>query len=110
MDISLVVTGIGHDRPGIVERRRRSCSRLSQFRRKPDGTLAGKFVGSCTLRPRTPTRWPRARALTVRRPTVVVESSAECWRKCSALSGSVGNDHPGIIRDIESAGAAPREH
>jgi glycine cleavage system regulatory protein len=106
MGTSLVVTVIGNDRPGIVERL--SDVVLAAEANWEEGRmarLAGKFAGILRISVAAANADALAsglRALTSDGLTIVVESSAEApagtfhtvWLEL------VGNDHPGIIRDI----------
>jgi glycine cleavage system regulatory protein len=106
MATSLVVTVIGNDRPGIVERLSEVVlAAEANWEESRMARLAGKFAG--ILRISVPAANADAlalglRALTSDGLTVVVESSgdapAETFR--TVRLELVGNDHPGIIRDI----------
>ena len=106
MGTSLVVTVIGNDRPGIVER-------LSDVVLAADANweesrmarLAGKFAGILRISVAAANADALAAGLRgVSRDglTVVVESSGEAPAETfrTVRLELVGNDHPGIIRDI----------
>src|SRR5262245_4103975 len=106
MGTSLVVTVIGNDRPGIVERLSDVVLLAgANWEESRMARLAGKFAGILRISaaPASADALASAlRALTNDGLTIVVEPSGE------APAGTfrtvrlelVGNDHPGIIRDI----------
>jgi glycine cleavage system regulatory protein len=106
MATSLVVTVIGNDRPGIVDRVSEVVLAAdANWEESRMARLAGKFAG--ILRISVPAA--NAEALTsglvgLSRDglTVVVESSGEAPAEPfrTVRLELVGNDHPGIIRDI----------
>lgn len=112
MSVSLVLTAIGDDRPGLVES-------LSQAVADHEGSwqesymahLAGKFAG--ILRVEVPTDRAASleaalRQLELTGLQVVVEASGHeaAGEARSLLLELVGLDHPGIVRDISRALAA----
>ena len=106
MSTSLVVTVIGNDRPGIVERLSEVVLTAgANWEESRMARLAGKFAGILRVSVAAANAEALAsglRALTNDGLTVVVESSgdapAETFR--TVRLELVGNDHPGIIRDI----------
>ena len=106
MSRSLVVTVIGNDRPGIVER----LSDLvlaagANWEESRMARLAGKFAGILRISvdaADADTLAAGLRALTTEGLTVVVEGSGEPPTETfhTVRLELVGNDHPGIIRDI----------
>jgi glycine cleavage system regulatory protein len=106
MGTSLVVTVIGDDRPGIVER----LSELvlaagANWEESRMARLAGKFAGILRVSVAPANAGALAsglRALASDGLTIVVESSAEAPAETfrTVRLELVGNDHPGIIRDI----------
>ena len=106
MSTSLVVTVIGNDRPGIVERLSEVVLTAgAKWEESRMARLAGKFAGILRVSVAAANAEALAsglRALTNDGLTVVVESSgdapAETFR--TVRLELVGNDHPGIIRDI----------
>ena len=109
MRVSLVLTVIGEDRPGIVEH-------LSQIVAGSEGNweesrmsrLAGKFAGILQIsvdKSRADQLAQALAALEQKGLRVVVEKSdVEENTQYNALSLElVGNDHPGIVRDIAHA-------
>jgi glycine cleavage system regulatory protein len=105
MGTSLVVTVIGNDRPGIVERLSEVVLAAgANWEESRMARLAGKFAGilRISVAANADALASALRALTSDGLTVVVESSAEgpveTFR--TVRLELVGNDHPGIIRDI----------
>jgi glycine cleavage system regulatory protein len=106
MGVSLVVTVLGNDRPGIVERLSEVVLAAgANWEESRMARLAGKFAG--ILRISVPAANADAlstglRGLTSDGLTVVVERSAERAPETfrTVRLELVGNDHPGIIRDI----------
>lgn len=109
MRVSLVLTVIGEDRPGIVEH-------LSQIVAGSEGNweesrmsrLAGKFAGILQIsvdKSRADQLAQALAGLEQKGLRVVVEKSdVEENTQYNALSLElVGNDHPGIVRDIAHA-------
>lgn len=106
MGTSLVVTVIGNDRPGIVERLSEVVLAAgANWEESRMARLAGKFAGilrvSVTAE-RADMLASGLRALTSDGLTIVVESSADAARETfrTVRLELVGHDHPGIIRDI----------
>ena len=114
MSVSLVVTVLGSDRPGIVERVSEVVLAAgANWEESRMARLAGKFAG--ILRISVPaanadTLSAGLRALTSDGLTVVVESSPEAAPETfrTVRLELVGNDHPGIIRDISKVLAQQR--
>ena len=106
MGTSLVVTVIGNDRPGIVERLSEVVLAAgANWEESRMARLAGKFAGILRISVAAANADALAsalRALTSDGLTVVVESSADAARATfrTVRLELVGNDHPGIIRDI----------
>ena len=106
MDTSLVVTVIGNNRPGIVERLSAVVLAAgANWEESRMARLAGKFAGILRISVASAHADALAsalRALTSDGLTVVVESSAEGQAETfrTVRLELVGNDHPGIIRDI----------
>ena len=106
MGTSLVVTVIGNDRPGIVERLSEVVLAAgANWEESRMARLAGKFAGILRINVAAANADALAsalRALTADGLTVVVESSAEALAETfrTVRLELVGNDHPGIIRDI----------
>jgi glycine cleavage system regulatory protein len=106
MRTSLVVTIIGNDRPGIVERLSDAVLAAgATWEESRMARLAGKFAGilRISLAAAEAERLAAAlRAMSSEGLTVVVESSGEApaGTSRSIRLELVGNDHPGIIRDI----------
>ena len=106
MGTSLVVTVIGNDRPGIVERLSEVVLAAgANWEESRMARLAGKFAGILRISVAAANADALAsglRALTSDGLTVVVESSAEAPAETfrTVRLELVGNDHPGIIRDI----------
>ena len=106
MGTSLVVTVIGNDRPGIVERLSEVVLAAgANWEESRMARLAGKFAGILRISVASAHADALAsalRALTSDGLTVVVESSAEGQAETfrTVRLELVGNDHPGIIRDI----------
>lgn len=105
MGTSLVVTVIGNDRLGIVERLSEVVLAAgANWEESRLARLAGKFAGilRISVAANADALASALRALTSDGLTVVVESSpegpAETFR--TVRLELVGNDHPGIIRDI----------
>jgi glycine cleavage system regulatory protein len=106
MGTSLVVTIIGNDRPGIVERLSEVVLAAgANWEESRMARLAGKFAGILHIKvplASADTLASGLRAMSSGGLTVVVESSgtpaAEASR--SVRLELVGHDHPGIIRDI----------
>lgn len=106
MGTSLVVTVIGNDRPGIVEQLSEVVLAAgANWEESRMARLAGKFAGILRITVaagNADALASRLRALTSGGLTIVVESSgegpAETFR--TVRLELVGNDHPGIIRDI----------
>lgn len=108
MGISLVVTVIGNDKPGIVERLSEVVlSAGANWEESRMARLAGKFAGILRINVSAANADALAsdlRALTRDGLTIIVESSAaptETFR--TVQLELIGNDHPGIIRDISKA-------
>ena len=105
MSTSLVVTVIGDDRPGIVERLSDvALAAGANWEESRMARLAGKFAGILRVSVAASNAAALAsglRALTSDGLTIVVESSAETTDTFRTVRFElVGNDHPGIIRDI----------
>ena len=106
MGISLVVTVIGNDRPGIVERLSDVVLAAgANWEESRMARLAGKFAGILRINVEAAKADPLAsglRALTSDGLTIVVESSAETSTEAfrTVRLDLVGHDHPGIVRDI----------
>ena len=106
MATSLVVTVIGNDRPGIVERLSEVVLAAgANWEESRMARLAGKFAGILRISVAATNADALAsglRALTSDGLTVVVESSGEAPAEAfrTVRLELVGNDHPGIIRDI----------
>ena len=106
MDTSLVVTVIGNDRPGIVERLSEVVLAAgANWEESRMARLAGKFAGILRISVAAANADALAsalRALTSDGLTIVVEGSAESPAETfrTVRLELVGNDHPGIIRDI----------
>ena len=106
MRTSLVVTVIGNDRPGIVERVSEAVLAAgANWEESRMARLAGKFAG--ILRISVAAAHADALAAALRGMasdglTVVVETSGEAPADAfrTVRLELVGNDHPGIIRDI----------
>jgi glycine cleavage system regulatory protein len=109
MRASLVLTVIGEDRPGIVEH-------LSQIVAAAEGNweesrmsrLAGKFAGILRVSVDPSRADQLAQALSALEPkglrVVVEKSAAEDAGEYNTIAlDLVGNDHPGIVRDIAHA-------
>ena len=106
MGTSLVVTIIGNDRPGIVERLSEVVLAAgANWEESRMARLAGKFAGILHITVASAAADALAsglRAMSSDGLTVVVESSgtpADETARTVRLE-LVGNDHPGIIRDI----------
>ena len=106
MATSLVVTVIGNDRPGIVERLSDVVLAAgANWEESRMARLAGKFAGILRISVETANADSLAaglRGLTNDGLTIVVESSVEASPETfrTVRLDLVGNDHPGIIRDI----------
>jgi len=106
MGTSLVVTVIGNDRPGIVERLSEVVLAAgANWEESRMARLSGKFAGILRISVAAPSADALAsglRALSSDGLTVVVETSAEAPVETfrTVRLELVGNDHPGIIRDI----------
>ena len=105
MGTSLVVTVIGNDRPGIVERLSEVVLAAgANWEESRMARLAGKFAGilRISVAANADALASALRALTSDGLTVVVEGSAEGPAETlrTVRLELVGNDHPGIIRDI----------
>lgn len=106
MSTSLVVTVIGDDRPGIVERLSDvALAAGANWEESRMARLAGKFAGILRVSVAASNAAALAsglRGLTSDGLTIVVESSAETTADTfrTVRFELVGNDHPGIIRDI----------
>src|SRR6478736_5073980 len=104
MGISLVVTVIGNDRPGIVERLSEVVLAAgANWEESRMARLAGKFAGILRISvaaARADALAAGLRALASDGLTVVVESSGEVSVETfrTVRLELVGNDHPGIIR------------
>jgi glycine cleavage system regulatory protein len=106
MKVSLVLTVIGDDRPGIVERLSRTVAEHDgNWLESSMSSLAGKFAG--ILRAEVPASNAEAleaalEQLEPRGLHVIVEASTrEPRRDLQDLRIElVGQDHPGIVRDI----------
>jgi len=106
MGTSLVVTIIGNDRPGIVERLSEIVLAAgANWEESRMARLAGKFAGILHINvapASADTLASGLRGMSIDGLTVVVESSgtpADATSRIVRLE-LVGNDHPGIIRDI----------
>ena len=106
MVTSLVVTIIGNDRPGIVERLSEVVLGAgANWEESRMARLAGKFAGILHItvaRGDAEALASALRAMTSDGLTVVVESSGAVAAVATRTVRLelVGNDHPGIIRDI----------
>src|SRR4029453_6781161 len=106
MGTSLVVTVIGNDRPGIVERLSEVVLAAgANWEESRMARLAGKFAGILRIAVAAASADTLAsglRALASDGLTIVVESSAEATPETfrTVRLELVGNAHPGIIRDI----------
>ena len=106
MGTSLVVTVIGNDRPGIVERLSEVVLAAgANWEESRMARLAGKFAGILRISVAAANADALAsglRALSSDGLTIVVESSAETSPEAfrTVRLDLVGNDHPGIVRDI----------
>lgn len=106
MRTSLVVTVIGNDRPGIVERLSEAVLAAgANWEESRMARLAGKFAGILRISVAAAHADPLASALRGMASdglTVVVEGSGETPTDAfrTVQLELVGNDHPGIIRDI----------
>ena len=106
MGTSLVVTIIGNDRPGIVERLSEVVLAAgANWEESRMARLAGKFAGILHITVAAASAETLAsslRAMTSDGLTVVVESSGQAPAETFRIVrlDLVGNDHPGIIRDI----------
>ena len=106
MGTALVVTVIGDDRPGIVERLSEVVlAAQANWEESRMARLAGKFAGILRISVAAANAGSLAsglRALNHDGLTVVVESSGEAPAETfrTVRLELVGNDHPGIIRDI----------
>ena len=106
MGTSLVVTVIGNDRPGIVERLSEVVLAAgANWEESRMARLAGKFAGILRISvevAKADTLASGLRGLTSDGLTIVVESSTETSMDTlrTVRLDLVGNDHPGIIRDI----------
>src|SRR6478672_11202643 len=106
MDTSLVVTVIGNDRPGIVERLSEVVlASGANWEESRMARLSGKFAGILRISVAAENADRLAsglRALTNDGLTIVVETSADAPAEAfrTVRLELVGNDHPGIIRDI----------
>ena len=105
MGTSLVVTVIGDDRPGIVEQLSDvALAAGANWEESRMARLAGKFAG--IMRIRVPAGNAEAlaaglRAMASEGLTVVVETSGEPPEASRTVTLElVGDDHPGIVRDI----------
>ena len=114
MATSLVVTIIGNDRPGIVERLSEVVLAAgANWEESRMARLAGKFAGILRISvaaARADALAAGLRALASDGLTVVVESSGEVSAETfrTVRLELVGNDHPGIIRDISKVLAQHR--
>jgi glycine cleavage system regulatory protein len=111
MRTSLVLTVIGDDRPGLVERLSdQVLAAGGNWEESRMARLAGKFAGILRVSVEAGQAEPLAAALTTSTPdlTIVVERSGDT--PAGALRTLrlelVGNDHPGIVRDIARVLAA----
>ena len=106
MAVSLVVTVLGNDRPGIVERLSDVVLAAgANWEESRMARLAGKFAGILRISvasANADTLSTGLRAITTDGLTIVVERSAETAPETfrTVRLELVGNDHPGIIRDI----------
>src|SRR5262245_2486527 len=105
MGTSLVVTVIGNDKPGIVERLSEVVLAAgAKWEESRMARLAGKFAGILRISVSAENADALAselRALSRDGLTIVVESSAAATETFRTVRLElVGNDHPGIIRDI----------
>lgn len=109
MRTSLVLTVIGDDRPGIVEQlSERVLATGANWEESRMARLAGKFAG--LLRVSVAADQADALAATLREfdtggLSVVVARSGEGTTTAQRVVGLelIGNDHPGIVRDISRA-------
>jgi glycine cleavage system regulatory protein len=108
MRVSLVLTVIADDKPGIVERLSdRILAEGANWEESRMARLAGKFAGLL----RVSLDAERADALAAKLKaldpsiTVVVERSADAYAGDfrTLRLDLIGNDHPGIVRDISRA-------
>jgi glycine cleavage system regulatory protein len=106
MRTSLILTVIGDDRPGLVEQLSdRIVAAGANWEESRMARLAGKFTGLLRVSvesARADALAASLRALTPAGLTVVVEHSAqaESAEARTIVLDLIGNDHPGIIRDI----------
>lgn len=113
MRTSLVLTVIGDDRPGIVEALAAEALALgANWEESRMARLAGKFAGLLRVSVEADRAADLTARLTALEPalTVVVQGAAapdEAQVRALRLD-LVGNDRPGIVRDIARALAAQR--
>lgn len=106
MATSLVVTVIGNDRPGIVERLSDIVLAAgANWEESRMARLAGKFAGILRIRVEAASAETLAaglRGMATDGLTVVVESGGDAPADAvrTVRLELVGNDHPGIVRDI----------
>jgi glycine cleavage system regulatory protein len=106
MGTSLVVTIIGNDRPGIVERMSEVVLAAgANWEESRMARLAGKFAGILHINvapANAETLASGLRAMSSDGLTVVIERSGQPADESSRTVRLelVGNDHPGIVRDI----------
>jgi glycine cleavage system regulatory protein len=109
MHTSLVLTVLGDDRPGIVEQLSdRILAAGANWEESRMARLAGKFAGILRIRvdaDRAPALADSLAGLAAGGLAIVVEPSGQPRTAATrALRLElVGNDHPGIIRDISRA-------
>jgi glycine cleavage system regulatory protein len=109
MRTSLVLTLIGDDKPGIVEQLAdQVLATGANWEESRMARLAGKFAGVLRVSvdaDRADTLAERLRKLDAGRLTVIVEHSPGPTAAAARLVhlDLIGNDHPGIVRDIARA-------
>ena len=112
VDVSLVLTVIGDDRPGLVDSLSTAVAdHGGSWQESYMAHLAGKFAG--ILRAEVPQEQAASLEATLRQLTsaglqVVVESSSQgrVAESRALRLELVGDDHPGIVRDIARVLAA----
>jgi glycine cleavage system regulatory protein len=106
MRTSLVLTVIGDDKPGIVEQLSdRILATGANWEESRMARLAGKFAGVLRVsvdEEHADSLADELRALGASRLTVVVERSGHPTQPAAQTLqlDVIGNDHPGIVRDI----------
>jgi glycine cleavage system regulatory protein len=105
MRMSLVLTVIGDDKPGIVEQLSdHVLAAGANWEESRMARLAGKFAGILRISVETGVAEALRARLTALTPelTVVVEATGDQEQKAvrAVRLELVGNDHPGIVRDI----------